>query len=167
MSQPVRLLMLCLGNICRSPMAEGAFRAHLAAAGLENEVQVDLAGIGPWHAGDPPDPRAIACARGHGVDIADLRGRQVQTADFARFDWILAADEENLRALPSVLRPKRVRACRCCCPGHTVPARPAKATASPTPTPASATTSSRSGHWSMPLPGLPFVGRHGAGKLTE
>lgn len=110
MSAPVRLLMLCLGNICRSPMAEGAFRAHLAAAGLENEVQVDSAGIGPWHAGDPPDPRAIACARGHGVDIADLRGRQVQADDFARFDWILAADEENLRALRQ-RAPAQARSC--------------------------------------------------------
>lgn len=99
MSQPVRLLMLCLGNICRSPMAEGAFRARLQAAGLEDDVQVDSAGIGPWHAGEPPDPRAIACARGHGVDIAGQRARQLAATDFQRFDWILAADADNLQAL--------------------------------------------------------------------
>ena len=99
MSRPVRLLMLCLGNICRSPMAEGAFRARLQAAGLDHEVEVDSAGIGPWHAGQPPDPRAITCARGHGVDIADQRARQLTAADFHHFDWILAADQDNLHAL--------------------------------------------------------------------
>lgn len=99
MSRPVRLLMLCLGNICRSPMAEGAFRARLQAAGLEHEVEVDSAGIGPWHAGEPPDRRAIACARGHGVDIADQRARQLTADDFHHFDWILAADQDNLHGL--------------------------------------------------------------------
>ncbi|WP_164283640.1 low molecular weight protein-tyrosine-phosphatase, partial [Stenotrophomonas maltophilia] len=93
----MRLLVVCLGNICRSPMAEGALRARLDASPLAGRVQVDSAGTGDWHVGEPPDRRAIACAAGHGVDIGDLRARQLQAADFERFDWILCADEANLR----------------------------------------------------------------------
>jgi len=96
MAEPLRLLMLCMGNICRSPMAEGALRARLLQAGMADEVQVDSAGTGGWHAGDPPDPRAIATAAAHGVDIAMLRARQLHVADFDRFDWILCADRDNL-----------------------------------------------------------------------
>ncbi|QDQ74743.1 low molecular weight phosphotyrosine protein phosphatase [Pseudoluteimonas lycopersici] len=92
----MRLLMLCMGNICRSPMAEGALRARLQAAGLANDVEIDSAGTGDWHAGDPPDPRAIATAAAHGVDIAMLRARKIEAADFNRFDWILCADHDNL-----------------------------------------------------------------------
>ncbi|MEO5565746.1 MAG: low molecular weight phosphotyrosine protein phosphatase, partial [Luteimonas sp.] len=66
--KPQRLLIVCLGNICRSPMAEGALRARLQAAGLSGRVKVDSAGLGNWHAGQPPDRRAIKCAAGHGVD---------------------------------------------------------------------------------------------------
>ncbi|MFT4257617.1 MAG: low molecular weight protein-tyrosine-phosphatase [Pseudoxanthomonas sp.] len=94
----MRLLLVCLGNICRSPMAEGALRARLDEAGL-SWVQTDSAGTGGWHAGEPPDRRAIACARGHGVDIAGLRARQLRAADFHAFDWLLAADAQNLRDL--------------------------------------------------------------------
>ncbi len=101
MAEPLRLLVVCLGNICRSPMAEGALRARIAAAGLGDMVQVDSAGTGDWHVGDPPDPRAIATARGHGVDIARLRGRQLADADFGRFDWLLCADHANLRDVRS------------------------------------------------------------------
>ncbi len=89
--------MVCLGNICRSPLAEGALRARLAAVSAHGQVQVDSAGTGDWHAGQPPDPRAIACARGHGVDISMLRARQLRRADFAEFDWLLCADPQNLR----------------------------------------------------------------------
>ena len=96
MAEPLRLLMLCMGNICRSPMAEGALRARLLQAGMAGEVQVDSAGTGGWHAGDPPDPRAIATAAAHGVDIAGLRARQLHAGDFDRFDWILCADRDNL-----------------------------------------------------------------------
>ena len=96
MAEPLRLLMLCMGNICRSPMAEGALRARLQAAGLAGNVEVDSAGTGGWHAGDPPDPRAIATAAAHGVDIAMLRARKIEAADFERFDWILCADCDNL-----------------------------------------------------------------------
>jgi protein-tyrosine phosphatase len=93
----MKLLLVCLGNICRSPMAEGALRQHLQRSPLAARVQVDSAGTGDWHSGEPPDRRAIACARGHGVDIAGLRARQLRAADFAAFDWILCADAANLR----------------------------------------------------------------------
>lgn len=96
MSRETSLLIVCLGNICRSPMAEGALRARLAEAGLDH-VRVDSAGTGDWHAGNPPDSRAIATAAGHGVDISGLRARQLHRDDYQRFDWLLCADLQNLR----------------------------------------------------------------------
>lgn len=98
----MKLLVVCLGNICRSPMGEGALRAQLQRAGLQDLVEVDSAGTGDWHAGEPPDPRAIRCARSHGVDISGLRARQIRRADFARFDWVLCADAANLRDVSSL-----------------------------------------------------------------
>ncbi|KAF1684961.1 phosphotyrosine protein phosphatase [Pseudoxanthomonas broegbernensis] len=92
-----RLLVVCLGNICRSPMAEGALRARIEASPLAGRVEVDSAGTGGWHAGAPPDRRAIACARSHGVDIGGLRARQLRAGDFHDFDWLLCADAANLR----------------------------------------------------------------------
>ena len=92
----MKLLTVCLGNICRSPMAEGALRARLDVARLDR-VEIDSAGTGGWHAGEAPDRRAIACARGHRVDIGHLRARQLKAADFERFDWLLCADAQNLR----------------------------------------------------------------------
>lgn len=89
------ILFLCLGNICRSPLAEGAARAALAAAGID--AVIDSAGTGDWHVGHPPDARAQAEARRRGVDISNLRARQLAPADFHRFDLILAADDGNLR----------------------------------------------------------------------
>jgi protein-tyrosine phosphatase len=91
------VLFLCLGNICRSPLAEGATRAAFAAAGLE--IDIDSAGTGDWHIGRAPDPRAQAIARAHGVDIGRLAARQLAQEDFERFDLILAADHENLADL--------------------------------------------------------------------
>lgn len=91
-----RLLIVCLGNICRSPMAEGALRARLDAAGLGRKVEVDSAGLGNWHAGRPPDRRAIACAARHGVDISGLRARQLVDDDYTRFDALLCADADVL-----------------------------------------------------------------------
>ena len=93
----MKLLVVCLGNICRSPLAEGALRARIAASPLAGRVQVDSAGTGDWHVGQPPDPRAIDCARRHGVDISQLRGRQVRSDDYLEFDWLLCADQQNLR----------------------------------------------------------------------
>lgn len=95
MAEPVRLLVVCLGNICRSPMAEGALRRRLAEAGLD-QVEVDSAGTGDWHVGHPPDRRAIATAARHGVDLRALRARQLEAADYTRFDWLLCADLQNL-----------------------------------------------------------------------
>jgi protein-tyrosine phosphatase len=103
----ISILFVCMGNICRSPLAEAAFRAEADRLGLD--VEVDSAGTGGWHAGEPPDARAIAAARRNGVDIAHLRARKVGRADFDRFDHIVALDEENLADL-AALRPAGSRA---------------------------------------------------------
>lgn len=91
------VLFVCLGNICRSPLAEAAFREE--ARRLKLDAIVDSAGTGDWHVGSPPDPRAQAVARKNGVDISVLRGRQVKPADFRRFTHIIALDEDNLANL--------------------------------------------------------------------
>ncbi|MBN8717349.1 low molecular weight protein-tyrosine-phosphatase [Thermomonas sp.] len=96
MARPFSILMLCLGNICRSPTAEGVLRARLQAAGLDGRVHVDSAGTGDSHLGQAPDPRAIACAAGHGVDISMLRARRLALEDFDAFDLILCADRTIL-----------------------------------------------------------------------
>lgn len=92
---PRRLLFVCLGNICRSPSAEGLCRAAIAGARLDGLIETDSAGTGGWHAGDPPDPRAIQACAQRGVDIADLRARQAIRADFDAFDRIIAMDRSN------------------------------------------------------------------------
>lgn len=89
----MRILMVCLGNICRSPLAEGILKFKALQRGL-NWV-VDSAGTGFWHVGDSPDRRSIAVARQHGIDISDQRARQFQPADFERFDRILVMDTQN------------------------------------------------------------------------
>ncbi len=99
---PPRILFVCLGNICRSPTAEGVFRDLAAQAGTE--VATDSAGTGDWHIGSPPDRRAMAEAARRGHDISDLRGRQFTAADFTRFDLILAMDRSNQRDIEA-LRP--------------------------------------------------------------
>lgn len=93
----VGVLFVCLGNICRSPLAEAAFRAEAEERGID--ALVDSAGTGGWHRGDPPDPRSRAVAKRHGVDISSYRARQVADADFTRFDHIVAMDAANLRDL--------------------------------------------------------------------
>ena len=93
----MRLLVVCLGNICRSPTAEGLIRHRLEAASLADRVTVDSAGTGDWHVGQPPDRRSIACATGHGIDLSGLRARQIGPSDFHGFDWLLCADSANLR----------------------------------------------------------------------
>ncbi|WP_089779651.1 low molecular weight protein-tyrosine-phosphatase [Chitinophaga sp. YR573] len=87
----MKVLMVCLGNICRSPLAEGILR-HLAP-----DWEIDSAGTGSWHVGDPPDRRSVAVARRHGIDISDLRGRQFQTSDYDEFDRIYVMDVDNYR----------------------------------------------------------------------
>lgn len=96
MARPVGILMVCLGNICRSPTAEGVLRARLEQAGLGERAHVDSAGTGSSHIGHPPDERAIACAAKHGVDIAALRARRLAIEDFDAFDVILCADRTIL-----------------------------------------------------------------------
>lgn len=103
MSNPPSVLFVCLGNICRSPLAEAALRdaAHTHSV----PIDVDSAGTGNWHVGEPPDRRAQAVARANGCDIAGLRGRQVQREDFYRFDHVIALDHDNLRNLEA-MRPE-------------------------------------------------------------
>ena len=96
------VLFVCLGNICRSPLAEAAFRREAERLGLE--VEIDSAGTGDWHIGYPPDPRAAAVAARNGLDISHLKARQVTPGDFRRFDHIVALDANNLRDLER-LRP--------------------------------------------------------------
>lgn len=96
---PVAVLFVCLGNICRSPLAEGAFRRAVAARGLAHRFTIDSAGISDFHEGDPPDRRAIAAAAARGFDISGQRSRPVRPGDFVAFDWILAMDGSNLTAL--------------------------------------------------------------------
>jgi protein-tyrosine phosphatase len=91
------ILFVCLGNICRSPLAEGALRAE--AQRLNLDLIVDSAGTGDWHVGEPPDERAQRTARRNGVDISALRARQVRPADFRRFTHVIALDHENMANL--------------------------------------------------------------------
>lgn len=96
----VSVLFVCLGNICRSPLAEGAFRAEAARIGLDAEV--DSAGTGDWHLGLAPDVRAQAVAKRNGVDISAYKARQVSAEDFRRFDHIIALDAQNLTDLEAM-----------------------------------------------------------------
>jgi protein-tyrosine phosphatase len=93
-----RILFVCLGNICRSPTAEGVMRAAVREAGLEQRIEIDSAGTGAWHVGEPPDERSTAAARQRGIELAG-EGRQFERGDFERFDLILAMDESNRREL--------------------------------------------------------------------
>lgn len=104
-----RILFLCLGNICRSPLAEGAFRALVESRKLTAGFVIDSAGTGAWHAGEPPDPRSIAIAHRHGVDISGQRARQLLREDFVDFDWIVAMDRTNLTSARA-MRPADARA---------------------------------------------------------
>ena len=104
-----RVLMVCLGNICRSPTAEAMLRHHVHAAGLDDRIEVDSAGTADYHVDSPPDRRAVAHGEKRGLKMQHLRGRQVERADFDRFDLVLAMDEDNLRNLKR-LRPAGSRA---------------------------------------------------------
>ena len=95
----VRVLFVCMGNICRSPTAEGVFKHYVAEAGLADQIASDSAGTHDYHIGEPVDPRARQAANRRGYNLDPLRGRQVNRGDFAYFDYVLAMDESNLRAL--------------------------------------------------------------------
>ena len=112
---PFRVLMICMGNICRSPTAEGVLRRKLQQAGLAAEVDVDSAGTHALHKGAPPDKRAVAVAAERGYDLAKIRARPVVDADFQRFDLILAMDWDNLAVLEAQCpAPERQRLKRLC-----------------------------------------------------
>jgi protein-tyrosine phosphatase len=102
----VRVLFVCTGNICRSPTAEGVFRAMTEACGLAARIEVESAGTGGWHVGEPPDERACRAAALRGVDLTALRARQVTEQDFGRFDLIVALDRSHLRALRAMSPPE-------------------------------------------------------------
>ncbi|MGY1446598.1 low molecular weight protein-tyrosine-phosphatase [Pseudomonas chlororaphis] len=98
----MRVLFVCLGNICRSPTAEGVLRHKLREAGLADRVEVASAGTGEWHIGKAPDKRSQRAALLRGYDLSAQRAQQVSSADFARYDLILAMDESNLRNLKTL-----------------------------------------------------------------
>lgn len=95
----VKVLFVCMGNICRSPTAEGVFRHLVQQAGLEHRIQIDSAGTHAYHVGEPPDARATAAARERNIDLTDQRARKVEAEDFERFDYILAMDSSNFTDL--------------------------------------------------------------------
>ncbi|WP_322616171.1 low molecular weight protein-tyrosine-phosphatase [Pseudomonas sp. BIC9C] len=105
----MRVLFVCLGNICRSPTAEGVLRHKLREAGLADRVEVASAGTGDWHVGKAPDKRSQAAAKLRGYDLSAQRARQVTRADFATYDLILAMDNSNLRHLKA-LKPAQGKA---------------------------------------------------------
>ena len=106
----INVLFVCMGNICRSPTAEGVFRKLVAEQGLADQFTIDSAGTHGYHIGDPPDHRAQVTAARRGYDLSTLRARQVTRADFEQFDYVLAMDEGNLdillRACPASLIPR-------------------------------------------------------------
>jgi protein-tyrosine phosphatase len=104
----VRVLFVCMGNICRSPISQGVFENVLRREGLEDEVFVDSAGTGDWHVGSPPDERAQSSAGLRGLYLGDQRARQVSPEDCDAFDYLLTMDEENYRAVSALCRGEAV-----------------------------------------------------------
>jgi protein-tyrosine phosphatase len=104
----VKVLFVCMGNICRSPTAEAVFRHYVEKAGLAGQILIDSAGTHDYHVGDEPDARTQRAANQRGYDMSKLRGRQVEAGDFSRFDYLLAMDEANLDILQR-LRPQAAR----------------------------------------------------------
>lgn len=98
----VKVLFVCMGNICRSPTAHGVFRHLVRQAGLEARIEIDSAGTHGYHVGEPPDQRAWATARSRGVEIGDLRARRAEVDDFLHYDYILAMDQDNYRSLARI-----------------------------------------------------------------
>jgi protein-tyrosine phosphatase len=102
MAESIRVLFVCMGNICRSPTAEGVFRKMVGESALAGHVDIDSAGTHGYHVGAPPDSRSMEHAALRGYDLSPLRSRQVTSSDFSRFDYILAADQLNVRALKTI-----------------------------------------------------------------
>jgi protein-tyrosine phosphatase len=101
----VRVLFVCLGNICRSPTAHGVFQQRVNELGLQQQIDVDSAGTAGWHEGRSPDPRSIEAAAKQGYDLTELRASQVQQQDFQRYDYVLAMDASNLADLQQLCPP--------------------------------------------------------------
>lgn len=95
----ISVVFVCMGNICRSPTAEAVFRAKVEEAGLARQILIDSVGTHDYHIGDPPDLRTQRAASQRGYDLSNLRGRQVEVADFTRFDYVLAMDNANMAIL--------------------------------------------------------------------
>ncbi len=104
----IRVLFVCLGNICRSPASEGVFRNMVSNAGLDDFISVDSAGMGGWHVGESPDPRGQAAAIKRGYNLSDQRARQVTICDFVEFDYIIGMDRSNCAQLVA-MAPKKTR----------------------------------------------------------
>lgn len=102
MAEPVKVLFVCLGNICRSPTAEGVFRSLVAQAGLADQIYIDSCGTGHWHIGKSPDTRAQEAALCRGIDISGLRARQFSPEDLDTFDYVLVMDRQNLADIKDV-----------------------------------------------------------------
>ena len=98
----VRVLFVCMGNICRSPTAHGVFRKLVEDAGLVERIEIDSAGTHAYHEGEPPDRRAQQTALRHGIEMHDLRARRARSEDFEYFDYILAMDQDNYHSLSSI-----------------------------------------------------------------
>jgi len=101
----VKVLFVCLGNICRSPTAEAVFRAVVEREGLADAITIDSAGVGAWHIGSPPDRRAQEAAKRRGIDLSGQRARQAKSGDFIRFDYVLAMDSQNMTDLEDLCPP--------------------------------------------------------------
>jgi len=95
----ISVLFVCMGNICRSPTAEGVFRHLVTDSGLDEHVHIDSAGTHAYHVGEPPDRRARAAAERRGISLEDIQARRVQADDFERFSYIIAMDQDNLAVL--------------------------------------------------------------------
>jgi len=105
----MNVLFVCLGNICRSPSADGMLRKKLAEHGLDEKVTVDSAGTGDWHIGKAPDQRSQAAAAARGYAISNLRARQVVAEDFDKFDYVLAMDKSNIENMKEFMPSGKVR----------------------------------------------------------
>lgn len=97
-----KVLFVCLGNICRSPLAEGLFRHHVNSRGLNDQYSIDSCGTGSWHLGDPPDERSIEVARANGIDISRQKARKLDPKDGEAFDLIVAMDRANKRDIQKI-----------------------------------------------------------------
>ena len=106
---PVRVLFVCMGNICRSPTAHGVFQALVEAEGLSDQIEVDSAGTHSYHIGSPPDPRSQSTARGRGIDLSTQQARRFVSSDFIDFDYLLAMDRANYADMRAI-RPEGAQA---------------------------------------------------------